>query len=286
MKFLFRVGQGMLLWAEEGIKPPVAELLSRRIQADPRNGKASARLLPTSEDDPDPTLVHGGMVEKDDSKAAQFGQITPSSYDWKFADFQAGGNGTIALLNAAKQKYGFKTMLSIGGWSASVNFSAVAVNPVARKTLAEQCVKACQDYGFDGVDLDWEYPGGGGKELNYFSLGDPKFYIELLKDLRAAFGSKYLISIDVSAANKRYDNKLWAYAEIVDWINIMAFGYVGSLQPISGHNSPLHEDNAGDPGNAGFVEQAVYGYHDSGVPAEKLTLLTPFYGKFASALYE
>ncbi|KXS16929.1 glycoside hydrolase family 18 protein [Gonapodya prolifera JEL478] len=197
----------------------------------------------------------------------------------EFADFQAGGNGTIALLNAAKQKYGFKTMLSIGGWSASVNFSAVAVNPVARKTLAEQCVKACQDYGFDGVDLDWEYPGGGGKELNYFSLGDPKFYIELLKDLRAAFGSKYLISIDVSAANKRYDNKLWAYAEIVDWINIMAFDYVGSLQPISGHNSPLYEDKAGDPGNAGFVEQAVYGYLDSGVPAEKLTLLTPFYGK-------
>ncbi|KXS16930.1 glycoside hydrolase family 18 protein [Gonapodya prolifera JEL478] len=197
----------------------------------------------------------------------------------EWADFQVGGTGTIPLLNAAKKKYGFRTMLSIGGWSSSANFSAVAVNPAARKTFTQACLKACQDYGFDGVDLDWEYPGGGGLEMNYFSLGDPEFYVQLLKDLRSAFGSKYLISIDVSASSKRYDNQLWAYGQIVDWINIMGFDYVGTLQPISGHNSPLYEDKAGDPGKAGFVSQAVSAYIAAGVNPKKLTLLTPFYGK-------
>ncbi|KXS11856.1 glycoside hydrolase family 18 protein [Gonapodya prolifera JEL478] len=53
-----------------------------------------------------------------------------------------------------KQKYGFRTMLSIGGWSSSQNFSAVAANPAARKAFAQECLNACQDYGFVGVDLD------------------------------------------------------------------------------------------------------------------------------------
>ena len=48
---------------------------------------------------------------------------------------------------------------SIGGWTLSDAFVAMASSDISRKKFAEQCVDLIKDYNFDGIDLDWEYPG-------------------------------------------------------------------------------------------------------------------------------
>lgn len=48
---------------------------------------------------------------------------------------------------------------SIGGWTLSNTFPAMAASPTARTMFANQCKQLVLDYDFDGIDIDWEYPG-------------------------------------------------------------------------------------------------------------------------------
>ena len=45
---------------------------------------------------------------------------------------------------------------SIGGWSLSDPFPAMANSEVSREKFADNCVKLIEEYGFDGIDIDWE----------------------------------------------------------------------------------------------------------------------------------
>ena len=59
---------------------------------------------------------------------------------------------------------------SIGGWTLSDAFPSMAASSSARKRFASQCVELIEDYGFDGIDLDWEYPGYSGKCFYLWSV--------------------------------------------------------------------------------------------------------------------
>ena len=49
--------------------------------------------------------------------------------------------------------------MSPGGWTAgSRNFSPMAADPAKRKTFIDSVIELCLQFGFDGADLDWEYP--------------------------------------------------------------------------------------------------------------------------------
>jgi chitinase len=63
--------------------------------------------------------------------------------------------GIIHLAHAA----GAEVYPSLGGWTLSDPFPAMAASAEARANFAENCVKLIQDYDFDGIDIDWEYPG-------------------------------------------------------------------------------------------------------------------------------
>ena len=54
------------------------------------------------------------------------------------------------------QSVGVEVMPSIGGWTLSDNFPTVARSEETRRHFAAQCVKLIEEYGFDGIDIDWE----------------------------------------------------------------------------------------------------------------------------------
>ena len=74
-------------------------------------------------------------------------------------------------------------------------------------------------YAFDGVDLDWEYPGAddrGGES------GDSANYVLLTKEMRAAFGTKYGISMTLPTSYwylQHFD--LPGIQQHIDWFNLM-----------------------------------------------------------------
>ena len=50
-----------------------------------------------------------------------------------------------------------KVFVSIGGWTLSENFPGIAADQAKRKKFASECVRVIKTYGFDGIDIDWEY---------------------------------------------------------------------------------------------------------------------------------
>lgn len=63
------------------------------------------------------------------------------------------------------KKPGLETWISVGGWSftdpgsTQKAFSNMASSAGGRQQWIQGLIKFMSTYGFDGVDIDWEYPG-------------------------------------------------------------------------------------------------------------------------------
>lgn len=174
-----------------------------------------------------------------------------------------------------------KTLLSIGGWTWSSGFSDAAMTDASRSRFAKSCVALMTKYGFDGLDLDWEYPGGGG--LAAGKPEDKQNFTLLLaafrKELDAA-GSGHLLSIAVGAAPAVIANlELSKIHPYLDSINVMTYDFHGGWEKTTGHNSPLFRGKD-DPSPAGWdTDSAVRAYLAGGVPAGKVIVGGAFYGR-------
>jgi chitinase len=76
---------------------------------------------------------------------------------------EGGARGKVRQLAVLKKQHPhLKTLISVGGWTFSGQFSDAALSAASRARFARSCLDFIKTYQFDGVDLDWEYPGGGG----------------------------------------------------------------------------------------------------------------------------
>jgi chitinase len=62
---------------------------------------------------------------------------------------------------AALKKYGVEVWISVGGWAMndpgpwSDVFSELAASPTAQQSFIDSLIAIQQEYGFDGIDIDW-----------------------------------------------------------------------------------------------------------------------------------
>ncbi|MRG27490.1 glycosyl hydrolase family 18 protein [Laceyella tengchongensis] len=197
--------------------------------------------------------------------------------------------GNFNQLTKLKQKYPhLKTLISVGGWTWSGGFSDAALTDASRTRFADSAVRFIRQYGFDGVDLDWEYPVGGG--LNPGRPEDKQNFTLLLAKVREkldaagqADGKHYLLTIAAGASPSYYNDntEMDKVKNYVDWINIMTYDFRGAWENANGHNAPLYVDPS-DPHpkrDTYNIDAAVNGFLNKGVPASKLVLGMPFYGR-------
>ncbi len=215
-----------------------------------------------------------------------------SSWGGEFDGGVNGLYGNLGKLAQLKEEHPhLKTLISVGGWSWSNRFSDVAADSQLRKTFANSAVDFIRTFKMDGVDVDWEYPVQGGEVGNSQRPEDKKNHTLLLKEIRKALdkaekedGKEYLLTI-ASGASLSYpvNNELDKISKILDFINIMTYDFSGAWQSTSGHNAPLFGDykaqNAGVNNVGADVATAIKGHLDNGVPAKKLVMGLPFYGK-------
>ncbi|GAF21879.1 MULTISPECIES: glycosyl hydrolase family 18 protein [Shouchella] len=197
--------------------------------------------------------------------------------------------GNINQLNQLKaEQPHLKTVISVGGWTWSNRLSLVAATEETRDTFAQSAVDFVRAYGFDGLDLDWEYPVSGGMPENERSPEDKQNHTKLLEATREALdkagqedGKEYLLTI-ASSASPSYleNNEMEKLANILDWIQIMTYDLNGTWQAQNGHNAPLfYDEEATVPwADALNVDAAITGHLQAGVPKEKLIMGMPFYG--------
>ncbi|PWI65482.1 hypothetical protein PCL_07083 [Purpureocillium lilacinum] len=200
-----------------------------------------------------------------------------------WADDGTNAYGCVKQLYSLKRKNRkLKVMLSIGGWTWSSNFAAVASSDATRTTFARTAVRLMSDWGFDGVDVDWEFP------KNTKEAGD---LILLLQSLRAELDSyatryapdhHFLLSIAASAGPAQYQvyeaSQMKQLGEIVDYINLMAYDFTTGASHYSGHSANLLP-NPGQPNTTPFsTKAAVEAYIQGGIPPRKIVLGMPLYG--------
>ena len=65
------------------------------------------------------------------------------------------------IVGLKQQKPSLKVMLSVGGWGSG-RFSEMASSEQNRKAFAKDCRRKVDEFGLDGIDIDWEYPTQGG----------------------------------------------------------------------------------------------------------------------------
>jgi chitinase len=200
-----------------------------------------------------------------------------------------GARGNFAQLRLLKERYPhLEVLMAVGGWTGSGRFSNVALTPESRRAFAASAIDVVirQRPGlFDGIDIDWEYPVGGGLAANVTRPEDRQNFTLLLEELRrqhdaqgARDDRRYLLTAATAAGPSHVANlELDRVAALLDWINLMTYDYHAGSR-IAHFNAPLYAP-AGDPTPQLNVDATVRLYRDAGVPPGKIVVGVPFYGR-------
>lgn len=164
-----------------------------------------------------------------------------------------------------------RMIISVGGYDVArtPRFAQVAAAPAARTKFAVAVRDFCLQYGYDGVDIDWEYPLPAGRENTTL------FFRELHDTLANALPS---LTLSIAAPSTDWNNGYdWSVMPgLLDWVGVMTYDFYGSWTTKVGPNSPLYGNLSQT--DQGWIGNSVSFYLGKGVPKSKLLIGTAFYG--------
>ena len=197
--------------------------------------------------------------------------------------------GRFRQLQLLKQKHPhLRTLISVGGWGGSAGFSDAALAEESRARLAQSCAAFASTYGFDGIDIDWEFPVTGGGRQGAGRPEDARNFTLLLESIRRALdeqgardGKRYLLTLAAPAGEHNYRHIELARVQAhVDWINLMTYDFAGSWSKVTCFNAPLFTPDTGMDGvTQHSTDETVRAYLAAGVPAAKIVVGVPLYGR-------
>nr|WP_082535329.1 glycosyl hydrolase family 18 protein [Nonomuraea pusilla] len=262
----------------------------------------------TSSDPQDPNQGDGaGDAEADYGRPFSAAQSVDGVADTGWEKLR----GNFNQIRKLKAKYPkLKVLISIGGWTYSKYFSDVAATDAARKKFVASCIDTyikgnLPVYNgaggpgaaagvFDGIDLDWEWPGAEGHAGNHVSPSDKANNTLLIAEFRrqldaltATTGRRYELTAFTPADPAKIAAG-WDLPQItkyLDIFNVQGYDFHGagsdnSWEPNrTGHQGNLYPD-ADSPYDPDFsVEQAVDAYLQAGVHPRKITIGLAYYGR-------
>ena len=193
-----------------------------------------------------------------------------------------------------------KVLVSIGGWTFSKWFSDAALTKESRKQFVASCIDLFMKGNFpgepdgigagvfDGIDVDWEWPGSEGNAGNIIRPEDKENFTKLMQEFRKqlhAYGREtktdYLLTAFLPASPAKID----AGFEVPDIFGALSFATVqgydfhGTWEPTTNHQSNLYTSPS-DPSGFGFSDdQVVKAYLSRGAPAKEIVVGVPFYSR-------
>ncbi|KAJ5624387.1 hypothetical protein N7510_000696 [Penicillium lagena] len=169
-----------------------------------------------------------------------------------------------------------KVMIAIGGWGDTEGFSQGAKDDASREQFAKNVASMLDSNGFDGVDIDWEYPGGNGQDYkqnpNSKKTDEIETYPKFLAAVKKAIGNKTLSvavpgrKVDMIAFTKEQGPKIW---DSVDMVNVMSYDLINRRDNVTGFASSVE----------GSLE-VIQSYLDIGLDPKKINLGFAYYAKW------
>lgn len=185
------------------------------------------------------------------------------------------------LIQAAhRQKV--KVILGISGKGGvhATDLKAIFANEGLQKTFISNLLAVCNEYGYDGIDLDYEYP-----EAKQDGDNITKFVADLYAAVNQQAGLRRK-GFTITLAVPKFDNYgQWfdfaTLSKYCNWFNVMTYAYEASFTKLAGHNCPLYTEPAAEAaGKPGSVHRTMWEYFhvQRGVPLDKLVVGLGFYG--------
>uniref|UniRef100_A0A182W1Z6 GH18 domain-containing protein n=1 Tax=Anopheles minimus TaxID=112268 RepID=A0A182W1Z6_9DIPT len=192
-------------------------------------------------------------------------------------DISLGGYSRFVQLK--QRNPNVKLMVAIGGWNeGSASYSTMANSDLLRAVFVESAVAFVKRYGFDGFDVDWEYP-----TLRGGSVDDRVGFIKLLRDLRNRFDQEGLLLSIATAATADYLRSAYDVPEInkyVHFVNLMAYDLHAYWDAQTGANAPMYPSawETGFTTSMLNVDACVKAWLSGGLSPSKLNLGVPVFG--------
>lgn len=168
----------------------------------------------------------------------------------------------MAALAEHAHDVGTTPHLQIGGWG--VDFSPAVDNAEA---FATEAVDIMIEYGYQGIDIDWEYPDDGAE------FADLMLTIREELDNRGEYHLGAAVSVVPSIADGVYG--VDTIAPIVDYLFLMCYDFAGPWSSRTGHNSALHSTDT----EWLSVARGIDYWQDTSIDDDKLIAGIPFYGR-------
>jgi chitinase len=178
-----------------------------------------------------------------------------------------------------------RVLVSVGGWTWSGGFSDAALTADSRRVFVASAVDFVRRHDLDGFDVDWEYPGLRGNN-NVHRPEDKENFTALMAELRAALDAdgatrnrRLLLTFAAGASTAFIEHTEMAKVQAsVDFVNLMTYDFrVASVEKVAGHHANLFDHPLDDRQRSG--DRSVREFLAAGVPARKLVLGVPFYGR-------
>ncbi|MFD2935213.1 glycoside hydrolase family 18 protein [Spirosoma flavum] len=194
-----------------------------------------------------------------------------------------------ALTSLKATNKNLKVLLSIGGWGGCKYFSDAALTEASRQKFTNSAVAILKKHRLDGIDIDWEYPDQVGAG-NIFRPEDKPNFTLFLKALRDGLdkqgqqdnrtGANHYLLTAATGGDTAFVNhtELGKAQQYLDYVNIMTYDLYHGNDKVTGHHSPLTQSAKGDHSRNSSAD-AVDGHIRAGVPASKIVLGIPFYGR-------
>ena len=160
-------------------------------------------------------------------------------------------------------------------------FTTVCADPEKREAFARACADVVENRGYDGVDMDWEYPCVPSNNQDV-SPDDRDNFTETLRVIRRTLdalpGRRPLLTL-AAGADLYYTTcvDLPAVSEVLDFINLMTYDLKCGFHALAGHHTQLYSSTGDVFQNS--CDQALRLFVAHGVPREKLLMGAAFYSR-------
>ncbi|HLP05419.1 MAG TPA: glycoside hydrolase family 19 protein [Paludibacter sp.] len=245
------------------------------------------------------------------------GTYVSTCAEWLAAPYKAKGalGQMVQLRKKVKNETGrdIQIQISIGGWTLGQAFPAIADNQIASDAFGRACKTFLDNSTYDGVDIDWEFPVAGGTDgtesidgsavpAQPHTLNDPTNFTRLMKSIRTAIGSTKLLTM-ASAQNPSEVLTQYVFPgtmakfgvtdnclDYLDYIQTMSYDYGGYWCGVATHECPLYNSkNTSDDNqnmSASMLIDTLLSKNGGNVPANKIVMGLPFYGKIFAGIVD
>lgn len=175
-------------------------------------------------------------------------------------------------------RHGVKALLSLGGWGWDANFAAMSLNLAAEDRYVDTVVNLVDEFDYDGIDLDWEYP-----DMNIEIAGFERLARKFRKRLDALVSKKSRPMLLTMAAAAEPKTLEWLsnefLLETMDWVHVMTYDYYGHWSTLAGHHSPLFVSPKMPLEEQRSVALTIEYFLNRKFPPNRLVLGIPLYGR-------